>query len=173
MICNTAYRLVHIREEDILKIKQWRNEQINILRQKKPLTDEEQIKYYKNVIQPTISQEHPEQILFSYLHQDRCIGYGGLTHIDWDYQRAEVSFLLETARNHDISQFQKEFGIFLEFLKRIAFDDLKLHRLYTETYDIRPYVIETLEKKGFRFEGRLKDHVKIDGKFVDSVIHGC
>lgn len=173
MICNTPYRLVPIREEDILKIKQWRNEQINILRQKKPLTDEEQMNYYKNVIKPTFSQEHPEQILFSYLHQDRCIGYGGLTHIDWYNQRAEVSFLLETARNHDISQFQKEFGIFLEFLKQIAFDDLKLHRLYTETYDIRPYVIQTLEEKGFRFEGRLKNHVKIDGKFVDSVIHGC
>ncbi|MCM8774729.1 MAG: GNAT family N-acetyltransferase, partial [Candidatus Omnitrophica bacterium] len=92
------YSLVPLRKEDMLLIKKWRNDQIIILRQRKPLTDEDQINYYNQVVLPSFSQMKPNIILFSYLKKDECIGYGGLVHIDWDNRKAELSFLMNTER---------------------------------------------------------------------------
>ena len=40
------YSIISLRKQDIYKIKDWRNSQIEILRQKKILTNESQKKYY-------------------------------------------------------------------------------------------------------------------------------
>ena len=42
------YSLYPLRKRDIQKIRKWRNEQINVLRQKIPLTKENQLEYYIN-----------------------------------------------------------------------------------------------------------------------------
>ena len=84
------YQLIPLREEDIYKIKNWRNEQMDILRQKKVLTDADQEKYFKEYILPTFSEENPRMILFSFLGEsDRLIGYGGLTNVDWEKEYTE------------------------------------------------------------------------------------
>ena len=167
------YSLVTIREEDLLIIKDWRNKQIDVLRQKAPLTDEDQMVYYHQVIKPSFTQESPSLILFSYLLKNQCIGYGGLTNIDWEVPRAEISFLMNPERINDTSLYQKEFTVFLKLLKKAAFEDLGMNRLFTETYDIRPTHIATLELNGFKREGRMKNHVMAQGRLVDSLIHGC
>jgi hypothetical protein len=43
------YKIVPLRYEDIFSIKEWRNTQIDILRQKELLSDENQIQYYKDI----------------------------------------------------------------------------------------------------------------------------
>ena len=57
-------------------------------------------------------------------------------------------------------------------MKRVAFDDLGFNRLFTETYAFRHEHISLLEKNGFRFEGKMKQHTMINGTFVDSLLHG-
>lgn len=166
------YALVPYREEDMFKIMTWRNDQMDVLRQKEKLTKEKQEECYKKIIEPTFVQEYPKMILFSFLKNDICIGYGGLTNVDYDIKRAEISYLVDPKRIKDGKMYGKEFSIFLHLIKQIAFDKLGLNRIFTETYDIRPVHIETLEKNGFRREGVMKKHVKIKGEFVDSVIHG-
>lgn len=164
-----GYSLVTIREEDIELIRQWRNAQIDILRQKTPLSSEQQQQYYNNVIFPSMQQDHPSQILFSFLQNGNCIGYGGLVHIDWDARRAEISFLL----NPDyISKHAELYTEYLAILIVIAFENLKFHRLYAETYEFRNDHLEILEKRGFIFEGRLREHIFKRGKWHDAIIHG-
>lgn len=167
------YDVVPLRQKDMLPIKNWRNEQIRMLRQRKPLTDDVQIQYYQTVVQALFDAEQPDQLLFSYLLDGQCIGYGGLTHIDWEARRAEVSFLLDTKRHQDVAIFKAEFCLFFDVMKQVAFQDLQLNRLFTETYDIRPYEIEAVEAAGFQREGCLREHVVIDGQFVDAIFHGC
>ena len=75
------YSIVPIRYEDRFEIMKWRNEQMYHLRQEKPLTKEEQDSYFQNVVAKLFNEEQPSQVLFSYLDDDRCIGYGGLVHI--------------------------------------------------------------------------------------------
>lgn len=164
--------LVPLRKEDIFLIMRWRNEQLDILRQKKPLTEKEQAQYYLEKIVPSSFEKYPEQILFSLLVEDQCIGYGGLVHIDWENRRAEVSFLLNTDIKESSKLFATYFSSYLEIIQTIAFQELKLHKLTTETFDIRPQLPTLLEKNGFLLEGRCKEQIKIRKKFVDSLLHG-
>ncbi|MFC5469738.1 GNAT family N-acetyltransferase [Cohnella suwonensis] len=167
------YRISVLRFEDMRYIKQWRNEQIDVLRQNKKLTDEDQARYYEQVVLPSLEMENPSLMLFGYFWDNLLIGYGGLTNMDWCSLRAEVSFLVSTERISDEKLYESDFRHFLRLLKRVAFEDLRFNRLFTETFDIRPKHVAILEAEGFRFEGRMKQHVRIDGRFVDSLLHGC
>lgn len=166
------YSIVPLRQEDIYLIKDWRNAQMDVLRQTKVLTDNDQLNYYQNAIVPTLSQSHPRQLLFSFLYNETCIGYGGLTNIDWESKRAEMSFLVNPERVKDKETYTKDFSIYISLLKIVTFNELGFIRLFTETYDIRPLHISILEQNGFEFEGRMRQHVIINGIFVDSLIHG-
>jgi len=171
--CKDEYSIVPMREMDILDIKQWRNEQIDILRQNVPLTDHDQQEYYHKHVVPSFSETEPKIILFSYLKHALCIGYGGLTNIDWENKRAELSFLLQTQRCANAQQYHRDFSHFIELVKRAAFDELHFNRIFSETYDVRTDHILALEENGFVLEGRLRKHVLVRGHFVDSLIHGC
>lgn len=167
-----GYKLLPLRRVDIFLIMNWRNEQMTVLRQTNKITKEVQKKYYQNKILPSFSQDTPDIMLFSLLCNDVPIGYGGLTNIDWDSKRAEVSFLLDSTRAREQTTYSQDFTAFLFLLRQVAFEDLGLHRLFTETFDMRPTHVGILEKNGYILEGRMKDHVIIDGKYVDSLIHG-
>ena len=167
-----SYSIVPYRVKDSLDILHWRNEQIDVLRQKKPLTKQDQANYYQKVIKPSFTNPNPSIVLFSFLKESRCIGYGGLTNIDWKSKRAELSFLLSTKRAEDEIAYSQDFSTYLKLIKRVIFKDLKFHRLFTETFDIRPLHIQILEKSGFAYEGKMHDHVLINGKYIDSIIHG-
>jgi RimJ/RimL family protein N-acetyltransferase len=168
----SGYALQSLREVDALDIARWRNEQMQVLRQSRLLTEQDQRRYYGEFVAPSMSASQPDMVLVSFLMQGRCIGYGGLTHIDWGAQRAEVSFLLDTSRTVDKSSYRTDFVAFLRLLKTLAFERLLLRRLFTETYDIRPYHTAALEAAGFINEGRLRKHYLIDGALTDAVFHG-
>ena len=166
------YSVAPIREKDILSIKEWRNAQRDVLRQKRKLTDDDQKNYFSKSVYPLFGSSNPSQILFSYLLDETCIGYGGLTNIDWESKRVELSYLVDHNRINDAALYEKEFGIFISLMKKIVFDDLNFNRIFTETYDIRPLHISTLEKNGFKLEGIMKEHIAIKDKFENSFIHG-
>lgn len=168
-----ALALVPIRREDLMLIRGWRNDQMDVLRQAAPLTAEDQRRYWDEVIAPSFAQPRPRQILVSALEGGACVGYGGLVHIDWPSLRAEVSFLTAPDIAADEGAYTRLFSAFLAALKALAFDALGFHRLFTETYDIRPAHVRALEAAGFRPEGRMTDHVRIGDRFVDSLLHGC
>ncbi len=166
------YELVSLRPQDIFLIKEWRNQQMDILRQREPLTDQHQRRYYDEMVLPTYGQKEPPMVLLSFLRQGQCIGYGGLVHIDWPARRAEVSFLLETSRSKDIHTHKRDFAAFLELLKPLAFDAMNLNRLCTECYDLRPHHVQVLEQAGFKAEGRLRQHAYKGGRLLDALVHG-
>lgn len=161
-------RLVPIRQGDLRAIMNWRNAQMDYLRQDMPLTDEDQARYW-NKLRATFQEYQPDEILFSFLEEEKCIGYGGLTRIAWSARNAEVSFLMDPEQ----PGYSKNFAIFLSLLKVVAFENLRFHRLYAETYDIRPEHVSVLEKNGFVLEGRMREHALAGGKWVDALIHGC
>ncbi len=168
-----GYSIIALREQDIFFIMKWRNEQIKVLRQNKILTREKQQKYYYEAIKPTFFVDYPEQILFSYLYNNECIGYGGIVHINWHDKKGEISFLASAERMKDNELYKKDFSVYLSLIKEVAFTELNLNRLHVETFDIREYHIKILEMNGFVFEGRMRESVFIENKFVDSLIHGC
>lgn len=166
------FSIVPFREVDLISIMEWRNLQLDVLRQKTPLTPENQKNYYLNSIFPTFFQECPKQVLFSFLKDGICIGYGGLTNIDWESKRVELSFLLNPVFTKNDNIYIDFFSIYIALIKMVVFEDLAFNRIFTETYNIRDLHISVLEKNGFICEGKMKEHISINGVFVDSLIHG-
>ena len=161
--------LVPIRDEDKFLILKWRNEQIYHLRQTTPLSIEAQEAYFKHTISNLFEQEKPNQLLFSYLENGICVGYGGLVHINWVDRYAEISFIMETVLEKDF--FQYHWTQYLTMLEKVAFDELHFHKIFTYAFDLRPHLYEAVLSKGFVEEARLKEHCLFDGQFIDVVIH--
>ena len=160
--------IIPIRHEDRLLIMKWRNEQLYHLRQEKPLTTADQDLYFKE-IENLFLQNHPKQILFSYMEESNCIGYGGLVHINWESKNAEISFLMATEKEAEGFEFHWE--NFLELIERVAFDDLNFTKIYTYSYDIRPRLYPVLKKLNYKKEAELINHHIIDLKHVNILIH--
>ena len=163
------FKIVPIRFEDRLDILKWRNEQVYHLRQAKLLTEEDQESYFEKVVSKLFDQELPSQILFSFLQEDKCIGYGGLVHINWIDKNAEISFIMNTSLEQDY--FEKNWRNYLGLIERVAFEDLKLHKIFTYAFDLRPHLYPVLEGVGFTKEAVLKDHCCFENEYKDVVIH--
>jgi RimJ/RimL family protein N-acetyltransferase len=163
------YSLVPIRYEDRYLIMQWRNDQMYHLRQNEPLTKEQQDLYFNTVVAELFEQERPGQVLFSYLENDNCIGYGGLVHIDWANQHAEISFIMDTRL--ETKTFEWHWKNYLPLIEELAFSELNLHKLFTYAFNLRPLLYTALEGSGYVKEAVLKEHCKFDGRFEDVVIH--
>jgi RimJ/RimL family protein N-acetyltransferase len=178
-ICLSKQRFDHedrcirtVQTSDIDSIRRWRNAQLDILRQVEPISCDEQVDYFIRHIWPDLGNSQPSNILVTYLVDLVPIGYGGLVHIDWTSKRAEVSFLVAPERAADPDTYETDFYRFLMLIQELAFQNIGLRKLYTETYDIRPHHIAVLEKAGFQRERVLREHISIAGKTVDSIIHG-
>ena len=160
-----------IQWSDREKIRDWRNAQIDVLRQAQELTVADQDRYFKDVIRPQMSMATPPQILWGLLEDDTLIGYGGLVHIQWADSRAEVSFLTDTQRLNS-PMFEADWAVYLSLIVEIATSSLGIHKLTTETYGIRPDVLAILESFGFQQEGVHPEHHRINERWVTSFSHG-
>lgn len=147
----------------------WRNEQIFHLRQESELTRENQDSYFDTVVSGLFEHKQPDQILFSYLFKNICIGYGGLVHIDWINKNSEISILFQTSiKSPESHQYWKAY---LSMLESVAFIQLKLHKIYSYAFDLRPEIYPILESNGFNKDAHLREHVKINNEYVDVIIH--
>lgn len=164
-----SFSIVPLRYEDRLDILEWRNEQIYHLRQNKPLSIEDQENYFNTIVEKLFDQDQPNQILFSFLKNDQCIGYGGLVHINWIDRNAEISFIMNTELEKE--NFQINWVKYLELIEKVAFEDLKFHKIFTYAFDLRPHLYLALQDACFIEETRLKEHCFFDGKYIDVVIH--
>ena len=163
------YQIVPIRHEDRYDIMKWRNEQIYHLRQSKPLDKSSQDYYFNNVIAKLFEKEKPDQILFSYLENGKCIGYGGLVHINWIDKNAEVSFIMNTDLEHEY--FHKHWKIFLLLIEELSFISISLHKIFVYAFDLRIKLYEVLESASSYEEARLKEHSYFNNNFIDVLIY--
>jgi RimJ/RimL family protein N-acetyltransferase len=163
------YSIVPIRYIDRYDIMNWRNEQMYHLRQDEILTKEKQDAYFNSVISELFAKENPGQILFSYLEGDKCIGYGGLVHINWKDKHAEISFIMKTELETEF--FEKHWKIYLGLIEEVAFKNLQLHKLHTYAFDLRPHLYQVLEAADFKVEAVLKEHCFFNENFYNVVIH--
>lgn len=163
------FKLIPIRYEDRIKIMQWRNEQLYHLRQKEPLTEEQQDRYFQMEVANLFHQKEPKQLLFSFLKDKILVGYGGLVHIDWNNKNAEISFVMDTSL--EIGYFKNYWSIYLTLIEKVAFQELELNKIYIYSYDLRKQLYEVTDENNYLIEAKLKHHAFIDGNFIDVKIH--
>lgn len=163
------FSIVPVRYKDRLKIMKWRNDQIYHLRQDQPLTEKDQEGYFAKVISQLFEQRNPNQLLFSYLEKEICIGYGGLVHINWIDKNAEISFIMNTEL--EAEKFQFHWSTYLGLIEQLAFHELSFHKIFTYAFDLRPHLYNVLEQNNYQKEAVYKEHCLIEGKFKDVIIH--
>jgi len=153
------------------KLKKWRNLQIKVLRQFKPLTNYDQEKWFESLYQ------NQNQVSFGIITfnekygKDVLIGYCGITNIDFKNRRGEISFLVDPDRANDEKLYREDFLSVLHMLCKYGFEELNLNKLFTETFSFRKKHIEILEEFGFKSNGILRSHHFTNGQYYDSVIH--
>tara|TARA_Y100000310_G_scaffold338518_1_gene428354 strand:- start:1144 stop:1716 length:573 start_codon:yes stop_codon:yes gene_type:complete len=162
----------NINFEDIQKIRKWRNDQVKGLRQNKRLSITEQTKYFRNYIMSQSKLSRPETFLFGLKKDNNLIGYGGLVYISWTNRRAEISFLLDTKIMKTKGKNNFFFLRYFDLIKFLAFNKLKLLKIYMGTSVFRNITPKLLKKSGFKYEATLKKHVyKKTIGFVDVAIY--
>lgn len=166
---NGDYKIVPLRYEDRIDIMKWRNEQMYHLRQAEPLTAESQEIYFKETVASLFNQEKPDQLLFSYLKNDKCIGYGGLVHINWLDKNAEISFIMNTELEEE--KFQLYWSNYLHMIESVGFSELGFHKLYVYAFDLRPHLYKVLLDSNYFRDAILKEHCYFNDQFSDVVIH--
>jgi RimJ/RimL family protein N-acetyltransferase len=155
----------NIKIEYLPFLKKWRNEQIDILRQTKILTQKDQLEWFKKI------KKNKDQKLFAILDNKKFIGYCGLVYIDFRHKRAELSFLVDTNRADSKNIYRNDFLAVLNMLCDYGFKKLDLNKIFVETISYRKNHIEILEEFGFKEEAVLKKQYFKKGKFCDSIIH--
>ena len=160
-----------IKKEHLPFLKKWRNQQKNILRQTKILTDKDQKQWFKKI------QKDNNQRLFAIYdsstgsEQDEFIGYCGLVYIDFRHKKAELSFLVNTKRAKNRKTYKQDFLASLKMLTIFGFKKLGLNKIFTETISFRKGHMEILEEFGLKKEAVLKGQYLEKGKFYNSIIH--
>ena len=163
------FKIVPIRYKDRFTIMKWRNEQMYHLRQNELLTEKSQDDYFNGTVVKIFGQKKPNQLLFSYLKNEKLIGYGGLVHINWKDKNAEISFIMDTKFEEKFFQFH--WSNFLKLTERLAFGELDFHKIYVYAFDLRPHLYKILKVNNYFKDAILKDHCYFNNNFLDVVIH--
>ena len=163
------YSISPIRYDDRFHIMQWRNSQMYHLRQVNRLTRKDQNNYFNNIVFNLFSKKTPDQILFSFFYKQKLVGYGGLVHIDWSFMSAEISFVIKTS--DEKKYFNQHWDNFLELISKVAFNDLKLEKIFTCSYNVRPKLYKSLRKMNFLFDKEIKNKIKINDERISILIH--
>jgi RimJ/RimL family protein N-acetyltransferase len=155
----------------IQQIRIWRNQQIDILRQNQLISEEQQEWYFNTHVFSLFDNLYPQQVLFNCFYEEKFIGYGGIVHISYENKIGEISFLLDPQIPTD-SYYESVFILFLEIMNKIAFQELGLNKLFTETFSTRMEHVPMLEKAGYNREGVRHSHVILNGQVADIYLHG-
>ena len=153
-----------IERSDLEQLRQWRNdpELRQRTREWKALTSEDQERWFQR-----ITSQHRHDHMFIVEHQNKALGVIGLCGWDMHNRHAEISFYIGDSEQRR-KGFMKDA---LVLLIQWGFDQ-GLHRIWAETYAFNVPSIKLLEHLGFLHEGKLRQHVFRNGRFVDSLIMG-
>jgi hypothetical protein len=84
---------------------------------------------------------------------------------------AEMSFLLETSRTKNKSNYQNDMKKFISILTLIAFDRLNFKKITTESFNFRKKTIEVLNNSNFKVDKNSNTHLGEKGSIFHSLIN--
>ncbi len=160
-----------INYKDINLIRVWRNKQTSILRQSNIIKKRNQINYFRTRVEEELKNKKPNLILLAIKNNKDTIGYCGFVNISWNDKRAEISFLLNHKFKYHSKEYESIMIIVFKKLFKLGFGNLKLKKIFTETFIKRKKHINIIKKLGMLQEGLLKKQYFKSGKYIDSVIH--
>lgn len=99
---------------------------------------------------------------------EKPIGVATLFKIDYKNKTTDWGFYIadKFLRGKNIGSFV------LVKLMEYVFDKMKFHKMYTTVLENNPGALKLYKKFGFKEEGRLKEHLLRDEKYIDIILVG-
>ncbi len=153
-----------ITEADTDKIVAWRNNpsvQEHFI-YRAPFTRESHLNWFHTRV------ETGEVAQFMIVADGEEVGSVYLRDIDQKNKKAEYGIFIGEDANRGMGVGTEAARLIIDY----AFCELKLNRVYLRVFAANTRAIKSYEKAGFRFEGRFRDDVIIDGEAYDIVFMG-
>jgi RimJ/RimL family protein N-acetyltransferase len=158
-------KLRALEESDLSKLKDLRNNFKTRIhtREFRLLNMINQVNWFESLF----LENPPKNIMFGILNnKNNLIGICGLTYIDWKNRNAEISIIVDESKQ----KFEKEALEAIQIMSSYGFDELGLHRIWAEVFELAPERIKLFEKMNFKKEGNLRDKLWRNKKWYDSLI---
>lgn len=91
---------------------------------------------------------------------DQYLGTVSLKHIDYEAGKAEYAISFRKSAQGTGAAWYATHQIL-----RIAFQEMKLHRVFLNVMESNEHACRFYEKSGFKYEGLLRDDLKIKGQY--------
>ena len=156
-----------LEEEDLKQLRDWRNSEHvrKTTREYKPLNMLNQKQWFESIHR----ENPPKHIMFGIEKKSskKLVGVTGLTYIDWKNKHAEISIYF-SSKNW---QKTKEANDTINTIIGYGFEELNLHRLWVEIFEISKENIQLFEKLKFTKEGILREKLWRKGKWWNSILY--
>jgi RimJ/RimL family protein N-acetyltransferase len=167
MIQGNDIRLRAIERSDLPRFVVWLNdaEVTANLSMYLPFSLPEEESWYENNLKHP-SEEHPLAIEIRQGEEWIVVGNLGLFSINWTARNAELGIFIGDKRfwNHGWGTKAMQLAL------RHAFNTLNLHRVYLQVFETNPRAIHVYEKVGFQVEGRKRQDVFRQGRYLDVIL---
>lgn len=153
---------------DLLQLMEWRNrpEYRRYFREFRELGSVQQQQWYENTV-----LKDPRTLMFSIVESatGRLLGACGLCYIDWVNRNADFSIYIGADDLYIDEVFAHDAAL---TMVRYAFDELCLHRLWSEIYDFDQPKERFFGRLGFTLDGRHRQTHWAEGQWHDSLFFG-
>ncbi len=159
-------KLRALEQDDLKLLRDWRNRKHvrKTTREYRLLNMIHQKKWFELIH----TENPPKHIMFGIMKKNGKIdGVTGLTYIDWKNKHAEISIYMSNRNWQKTKEAKDTINLILEY----GFEELNLHRLWVEIFQISTENIDLFEQMNFKKEGVLRDKAWRSGKWWNSIIY--
>jgi len=167
MLTGAKTVLREILEEDLEPLRQWRNrpDYRRCFREYRDITPSMQRRWYEEIV---CKDDRVRMFAITEREGGRLLGACGLCYIDPLRRSADFSIYIGADDLYIDQSFAPDAG---RALLRYGFEELNLHRIWAEIYDIDEAKRDYLPELGFRLEGRHRETQWSGGRWVDSLFY--
>lgn len=170
MIIGRRIGLRALEQEDLATLRDWRNREHyrKYFREYRELNLENQRRWFESQV-----IKENRTIMFGVVELDSgtLIGACGLCYINWVHRHADLSIYI----GKDDLYIDTDRGGYawetLDLLFAYGFDQLNLHKVWTEIYEFDTKKHELFERYGLARDGILRDNYFYDGAYMDSHLY--
>lgn len=157
-----------IERSDLPLLLEWRNRPAyrRYFRETRELNSDQQILWFEKIV-----NADPATRMFSIIEltTGRLLGACGLCYIDWPNRSADFSIYIGADDLYIDTLYAPDAA---NILMRYAFQELGLHRVWTEIYDIDIAKKKFFTDLGFTLDGRHRETHWTEGRWHDSLFFG-
>ena len=170
MLIGKIAGLRKIEKTDLDSLKEWRNREDyrKHFREYRELNSDDQLKWYDRFV-----MNDPGTLMFGVidLKSGELVGACGLCYINWVQRNADLSLYIGKEDRYVETDEHGYAWDAMQILFRYAFEELNLHKIWTEIYVIDERKKQLFDKFGMRQDAILRDNYFYKGQFINSYIY--